>query len=88
MGWHLNLEWVASADNMSDAVSRHKFYDMISLQGEEHSLCLQGLFTILYRVATDETYAHTTAVDDLLQLQLHNTSPPRTVKVDLESQCG
>ena len=88
MGWHLNLEWVASADNMSDAVSRHKFYDMISLQAEEHSLCLQGLFTILYRVATDETYAHTTAVDDLLQLQLHNTSPPRTVKVDLESQCG
>ena len=81
MGWHVHLEWVASANNISDQVSRHDSSSMDEIGAHRDSLELQDLFRILARVATDQSYANGRALLDVLSLQLHKHPQPLTGRV-------
>ena len=85
MGWHLDLEWVASAHNISDLVCRHDLSAMHRIGATQHDpqLGSLSLFSLLARVADDQMYASGKALDDLLRLQLHKT--PQHLTCSLEA---
>ena len=82
LNWNLQLEWVASGNNVADQVSRHKFHEMVELQAQHLTGDLSELFQILMRVATDADYAHGAALDHVLALKPFSGKPNCTVRMD------
>ena len=88
LGWHLQLEWVPSGHNISDQVSRHVFTEMEMVGARLQHGCLDPLFDLLMRVASNQEYTHGAALDDLLALSLFQDASSCTGRVDEWSQCG
>ena len=77
LGWHLHLERVASAHNISDQVSRQNFDEMVSIAATADQLSMDEIynFKILYKAANDTDYTFGPALDDLLRSPLHHSTP-------------
>eukprot|EP00438_Fugacium_kawagutii_P034924 Skav206385 [mRNA] locus=scaffold834:525350:529905:- [translate_table: standard] len=69
-GWHLHFEWVASAKNISDKVSRNNFEDMPALGAQQLTFDTTDVMKILAKAAVDTEYTHGQALDDLLATPL------------------
>ena len=82
LGWHLQLQWVASSNNISDKVSRFDFSDMAFLDADFLETNLDQLFDILSRVAVDTDFAHSSeALDAILAVQLVSSPGAHTGRV-------
>ena len=66
IGVHLHCEWVASAHNLADGISRHDLREVRMGGWSLLQLHLKPLHKILQRCAVDAEYSATSAVDDAL----------------------
>ena len=82
--WHVHLEWVRSALNISDKVSRHEFGEMEMIEAKHDQVDTTKLFSILLNIAKNHDYTYGQSLNDILAVPLHQHEHLHTGKtVDL-----
>ena len=76
LGWQGHFEWVASAANISDKVSRGSLDTAVSQNWSFLSSSLQPLWGVLFKVSQDMEYACGQGVLDALALEWHFPGAP------------
>ena len=76
LGWQGHFEWVASAANISDKVSRGSLDTAVSQNWSFLSSSLQPLWDVLFKVSQDMEYACGQGVLDALALEWHFPGAP------------